>query len=156
MAKRKNPLAASLTLLGVSGAIILLSIFVLKPFFQKQSEEKERSDLLWKEATREKVIQIDIQNTKGSFKLKKSGESKDWIAENTQSYEADTPAIDTLITGIFGTKKEADITVDLKAAGLDVPKAQLKMTYLSDKDSKIEKTLFIGDDESPSIEILMG
>ncbi len=148
MAKRKNPLAASLTLLGVSGAIILLSIFVLKPFFQKQDEEKERSDLLWKEATREKVIQIDIQNSKGSFKLKKSGESKDWIAENTQSYEADTPAIDTLISGILGTKKEADITVDLKAAGLDVPKAQLKMTYLSEKDSKIEKTLLIGD-ESP-------
>ena len=142
----------SLVMFGASAALILLSVFVLKPQFQKEKEEKEKSELLWKSARREKMLELSVKAEvpSNNFTLKKGAETQGWIIETPdeagKNFDADSATVDSLISSILGTKKESDIQVDPAKSGLDVPKFELKLVYTDDDDKKVENLLFIGED----------
>jgi hypothetical protein len=60
--KRKNPLLSSGLLLLASIVLVLLSVYVLKPQFQKDKEKQDSSTLLWKDAKRDQITELFISN----------------------------------------------------------------------------------------------
>ncbi len=143
---RKNPLTKSLYMMGAAVAILLLSTYVLKPQFQKEKENKDKSDLLWRNAKRDKIMEVVVSARPKTFALKRSAESKDWIVEADKSFDADVSSVDSLISSLLGTKKEDAVGIEPEKAGLDVPKIELKVVYTDEKDKSIEQNLFIGED----------
>jgi peptidyl-prolyl cis-trans isomerase B (cyclophilin B) len=146
--KRKNPLMKSLYILAASVALVIISVFFLKPQFQKEKEQKDKSDLLWKDAKREKILEITVkaESPEKSYSLKRSAESKDWIVEGQKSFDADSSAVDGLISSLLGTKKEDKLAIEATRAGLDVPKIDLKLVYTNENDKRAEQGLQIGED----------
>lgn len=144
--KRKNPLIKSFYLLGAAVGLILLSVFVLKPQFQKEKEQKEKSDLLWKNTKRDKILEITVNADGKDYSLKRSAESKDWIVDVETTFDADTSTVDSLISSLLGTKKEASIESIPENVGLDAPRFEIKIVYTDDKDKTITQHLEIGED----------
>lgn len=145
--KRKNPLLSSGILLIVSTALVLLSVYVLKPQFQKDKEQQDSSTLLWKNAKRDKISELFISTIDQSFTLKKKEDSKSWSLEtNGKSFDADTSSVDSLISGLLSTKKEDSVQIDSTRSGLQAPVVRLKITYKDEKNLKAESEILIGED----------
>ena len=136
--KRKNPLLGSGILLIASIALVLLSVYVLKPQFQKDKEQKDSSTLLWKNVKRDQISEIFISTIDQSFTLKRKEDSKSWSLEtNGKSFEADTSSIDSFISSLISTKKEDSVQIDSTKSGLQAPVVRLKLTYKDEKKQKV-------------------
>lgn len=145
--KRKNPLIKSLYLFGAAIGLVVLSVFVLKPSFQTQKENKEKSDLLWKSAQRDKILEIGITLTNKNYTLTRSAETKTWIVESDgKSFDADATAVDSLISSLLGTKKEDSLETTPDRAGLDNPSQAIKVIYTDEKNNPTTHELEIGED----------
>lgn len=145
--KRKNPLLGSGILLIASIALVLLSVYVLKPQFQKDKEQKDSSTLLWKNVKRDQISEIFISTIDQSFTLKRQEDSKSWSLEtNGKSFEADTSSIDSFISSLISTKKEDSVQIDSTKSGLQAPVVRLKLTYKDEKNQKVENEILIGED----------
>ena len=145
--KRTNPLFGSSILLIASIALVLLSVYVLKPQFQKDKEQQDNSTLLWKNAKRDQITELFISTIDQSFTLKRKEDSKSWSLEtNGKSYEADTSSVDSLISSILSTKKEDSVQIDSTKSGLQAPVVRLKISYKDDKNQKAESEILIGED----------
>jgi peptidyl-prolyl cis-trans isomerase B (cyclophilin B) len=145
--KRNNPLLGSGILLIASIALVLLSVYVLKPQFQKDKEQKDSSTLLWKNAKRDQISEIFISTIDQSFTLKRKEDSKSWSLEtNGKSFEADTSSVDSFISSLISTKKEDSVQIDSTKSGLQAPVVRLKVTYKDEKNQKIETEILIGED----------
>ena len=145
--KRKNPLLGSGILLIASIALVLLSVYVLKPQFQKDKEQKDSSTLLWKNVKRDQISEIFISTIDQSFTLKRKEDSKSWSLEtNGKSFEADTSSIDSFISSLISTKKEDSVQIDSTKSGLQAPVVRLKLTYKDEKNQKVENEILIGED----------
>jgi peptidyl-prolyl cis-trans isomerase B (cyclophilin B) len=145
--KRNNPLLGSGILLIASITLVLLSVYVLKPQFQKDKEQKDNSTLLWKNAKREQITELFISTIDQSFSLKRKEDSKSWSLEsNGKSFEADTSSVDSLISSLLSTKKEDSVQIDSTKSGLQAPVIRLKITYKDEKNQKAESEILIGED----------
>ncbi len=144
--KRKNPLIKSFYLLGAAVGLILLSVFVLKPQFQKEKEQKEKSDLLWKNTKRDKILEISVNADGKNYSLKRSAESKEWIVDVETTFDADSSTVDSLISSLLGIKKEGTLDTTPEKVGLDVPKFEIKVVYTDENDKSVTQHLQIGED----------
>jgi len=145
--KRKNPLLSSGILFIVSIALVLLSVYVLKPQFQKDKEQQDNSSLLWKNAKRDQITELFISTIDQSFNLKRKEDSKSWSLEtNGKTFEADTTGVDSLISSLLSTKKEDSVQIDSTKSGLQAPVVRLKITYKDEKNQKAESEILIGED----------
>jgi peptidyl-prolyl cis-trans isomerase B (cyclophilin B) len=145
--KRKNPLLSSGILLIFSTTLVLLSVYVLKPQFQKDKEQKDSSSLLWKNAKRDKITELFISTIDQSFTLKRKDDSKSWSLEtNGKNFDADTSSVDSLISGLLSTKKEDSVQIDSTRSGLQAPVVRIKVTYKDEKNQKNESEILIGED----------
>jgi len=145
--KRKNPLLSSGLLLLASIVLVLLSVYVLKPQFQKDKEKQDSSTLLWKDAKRDQITELFISTIDQSFTLKRKEDSKSWALEtNGKTFDADTISVDSLISSLLSTKKEDSVQIDSTKSGLQAPVVRLKITYKDDKNQKAESEILIGED----------
>lgn len=145
--KRKNPLLSSGLLLLASIVLILLSVYVLKPQFQKDKEKQDSSTLLWKDAKRDQITELFISTIDQSFNLKRKEDSKSWALEtNGKTFDADTISVDSLISSLLSTKKEDSVQIDSTKSGLQAPVVRLKITYKNEKNQKAESEILIGED----------
>ena len=125
--KRKNPLKSSLILIVLALVIVLLSVFVLKPYQDKQSQKEKQTTLLYPDLDKEKVVDIKIENSQGAFQLRRKAENnQEWyVTVEGKNFDADKNSIEGIISSIRAAKRENTVAGEAKIFGLQPAKFKL-------------------------------
>ncbi len=145
---QKNPLKNAIWLLLSATAIILLSVFVVKPQLEQREKNKENAALLLPDLSRDKILELQITGPGGQLFLKRKAEPRnEWLVAssndaNHQNYNADTGPVDGLITTLLSAKKESTVTQsNLETLGLANPQYKIIV-----KAENLTKEIHLGQD----------
>jgi peptidyl-prolyl cis-trans isomerase B (cyclophilin B) len=144
---KKNPFKSVLILSIVTVIAFLVNFFVLIPNKEKAEKAKTKESLLFPEIERADVIELRIENPKGSFQVKKRADAEgQWIVTSDgKEFEGDKTTIEGMISTLLALKKEKP-TAETNLAALGLEKPAFKMSILGAKSKGDPVELWVGTD----------
>jgi len=124
--------------------VVVLGAYVL--FYERHqmtTEEKaERTDMIFPDLDRDRVVAVDIRNSHGEFRIEKRGD--DWRLVSPIDFPADSTAVGSMLSSVVNLKEQRRLEageVEPAAYGLDRP--ELSVTLTTEDDFIVE--LLVGD-----------